>query len=263
MKSEVKSGRVATGSAQLMKQLAMAKGERPPWHVPQRAKYVVTGSSAAAEEERRRLGTMLAVQILRRSTFLYYYSAEQICRVVRWFPRGHRVEALATLYARCIDIEKFYSVRHFLTEEETGQASRRLGALAMVNPYMPDGPYRLDLSNSDERKVALMLIYLAEGEPGENWQDEMIEYPNQEPRKLDITNAWTTDEGMPDKGIMSLTYVTNKHCAVPKLREKLAKATQIGENFCHLIPEELKPVDRPWLRNNYKKEKEFRDMSHI
>ena len=28
---------------------------------------------------------------------------------------------------------------------------------------------------------------------------------------------------MPEKGIMSLTYVTNRHCAIPGLRERLAE----------------------------------------
>ena len=37
---------------------------------------------------------------------------------------------------------------------------------AIMNPYMPDGPYVLDLAMHDERKVALMLIWLAAGEPG-------------------------------------------------------------------------------------------------
>lgn len=45
----------------------------------------------------------------------------------------------------------------------------------MMNPYNPDGPYELDLRLYDERKVALMLIWLADGEPGENWQDESLD----------------------------------------------------------------------------------------
>merc|ERR1711871_1545744 len=75
---------------------------RPPWAVPLRDKYPVT-----SEAERRRVGTLLAAQILRRSTFSCYFSIDQILRIIEWFPRGHRVEACVAVYARCIEFERF------------------------------------------------------------------------------------------------------------------------------------------------------------
>ena len=45
------------------------------------------------EAERRRVGTLLATQILRRSTFSCYFTTEQIMKIIGWFPREHRVEA--------------------------------------------------------------------------------------------------------------------------------------------------------------------------
>lgn len=66
----------------------------------------------------------------------------------------------------------------------------------------------------------------------------------QAPRKLDITTAWTTEEGMPSIGVMSLSYVTNLRCAVPDLRSRLAADTPIGAGKSHLIPEELIKIDR-------------------
>ena len=102
-------------------------------------------------------------------------------------------------------------------DSEILELKSRLGVLATMNPYSPDGLYELDLRVFDQRKVALMLVWLADGEPGENWQEESLDG-----RALDITTVWLTDEGMPKKGIMRLRYVTNLECAIPKLRSMLA-----------------------------------------
>lgn len=231
--------------------------KRPPWHVPHRMVYPVP-----SEAERRRVGAVLSTQILRRSTFLFYYSAEQCYRICQWFPTGNRADAAISLYARCIDLENFYLIQRLLTPSEIHVLKRKLGALAVMNPYMPDGPYSLDLSLHDERKVALMLVWLAAGEPGENWQNETFQHPGQEPRKLDVTTAWTTDEGMPEKGVMSLTYVTNRHCAIPALRNRLAAQTLIGSGHDQLIPEDMRrPATPPWLRN--KRAQPKKDVSEL
>ena len=47
----------------------------------------------------------------------------------------------------------------------------------------------------------------------------------------DITKSWLTDEGMPPRGEMKLRYVTNKGCAIPSLRSKLAEQTLIGGGY--------------------------------
>ena len=160
--------------------------DRPVWHVPHRATYPVP-----SEAERKRVGTMLANQLLRRSTFMYFFTCAQINRIVKWFPHGHRVETVVTLFARCLDHEHFYTIQRNLTAEETVELKQRLGSLQLMNPYMPDGPYRLDLAYHDERKVALMLIWLAEGEPGENWEDELYEHPGQARRSPRLAQPHT------------------------------------------------------------------------
>ena len=157
---------------------------RPPWAVPLRPSYPVRN-----EAERQRVGAALACQLLKRSTFSYFYSGEQIQRLVGWLPKGQRAEAAVTLFGRCLKMEDFKNVEKVLTIEEIHELKERLGAMAVMNPYNPDGPYELDLRVYDQRKVALMLIYLADGEPGENWQEESIDG-----RALDITRVWMTDE---------------------------------------------------------------------
>jgi len=231
--------------------------ERPPWAVPLRDKYVVP-----SESERRRLASSLASQVLRRSTFLCYFSCDQVLRIVGWFPREHRVEACVILYARCIDFERFVAVKSLLTANEIADVTQRLGALSLMNPYNPDGPYILDLAKYDERKVALMLIWLADGEPGENWQDESLD-----DRDLDITKNWLTDEGLPPKGIMKLRYVTNPCCAVPELRSKLAENTLIGGGKTDLIPQDrVRPPTPEHLKSRFtgdeEEEKVFAGVRH-
>ena len=60
---------------------------------------------------------------------MFYFSCAQLYRILHWFPTGHRVEAAITLYARCVDIEQFFSVQRLLTPPEIGVLKRKLGAL--------------------------------------------------------------------------------------------------------------------------------------
>ena len=247
------------GGAQANRGVMVIKGgrnnRRPPWAIPLREKYPVEN-----EAERRRVGTMLATQILRRSTFSCYFSIEQVLKIISWFPRQHRVEPCVAIYARCIEFERFVEVKSLLTADEIQELTHRLGALCLMNPYNPDGPYVLELSLYDERKVALMLVWLAEGEPGENWQEESFEG-----RDFDITKQWLTDEGMPPKGVMRLRYVTNPGCAIAPLRSKLAAQTLIGPNRQYLIPSDrLRPPTPEHLKSKFAKpkvEKEFGTVS--
>jgi len=181
-------------------------------------------------------------------------------RIVSWFPREHRVEACIVVYARCIEFERFVEVKSLLTADEIAELTHRLGALVMMNPYNPDGPYVLDISLYDERKVALMLVWLAEGEPGENWQEESLDG-----RNFDITKHWLTDEGMPMRGEMRLRYVTNRGCAMPNLRSKLAAQTLVGSGRQYLIPlDRVRPPTPEHLKSKFAKpkvEKEFGTVS--
>jgi hypothetical protein len=151
-------------------------------------------------------------------------------------------------------------VKALLTANEIAELTHRLGALNLMNPYNPDGPYVLDISLYDERKVALMLVWLAEGEPGENWQEESLDG-----RDFDITKQWLTDEGMPMRGEMRLRYVTNPGCAMPQLRSKLAEQTLIGGGQQHLIPSDrVRPPTPEHLKSKFAKpkvEKEFGTVS--
>ena len=62
--------------------------------------------------------------------------------------REHRVEACVILFARCIDGQNFVSVKSLLTAFEIAEVTHRLGALNMMNPYNPDGPYVLGIISS-------------------------------------------------------------------------------------------------------------------
>jgi hypothetical protein len=58
------------------------------------------------------------------------------------------------------------------TEEWVAQFYSRIGPANAFNPFIPDGYYRLNLRNTDERAVAACLVELGVKEAGENFREE-------------------------------------------------------------------------------------------
>lgn len=101
-----------------------------------------------------------------------YLSVAQLSSLLSLLPQEGlaRVEVIAGLFGRLIDLEYFF--RKILLSMGTDHRQvvvDRLGWLNVWNPLDPDGYYELDLAKRDERIIAEGLVALAVAEPGENW----------------------------------------------------------------------------------------------
>jgi hypothetical protein len=257
LKTRSKQAIRAHRSREVDKSALMGVHERPVWHVPLDQQYQVY-----SEEKRREVGSERACEVLRRATFVFYFTAAQAERIVQWFPPGYRVEPLVVLFCRVIDLEHLYRCYYHLSQpsaqpppeamsniklfkpcvaaefpieqSEFHVLMTRLGALNVFSPYNLNFRWELNLERKDERKVISMLVNLERNEDGENWLDESRDW-----LKFDVNQAWLTDEGMPDTGIVRITYNTEPHCADGKRRSGLAHLTAVGRGKQSCIPDVL------------------------
>lgn len=118
----------------------------------------------------------------------------------------------------------------------------RLGWLNVYNPCKPEGAWELDMSRREERVLAKTLCVLATNEPGDNWvfqtfrwMRSMESMPGWElvrayppplnyvtapltltPRQHHVlcnwlqTQPWLTEEGMPMRGLVNITYYSGE-----------------------------------------------------
>jgi hypothetical protein len=121
---------------------------------------------------------------------------------------SYRVDLLVFIYPRIIDIHNFEIVLKELNGYECGCFMARIGPLNVFNPLKPDGAWELNLSCKEERIMAKCFCQLAVVEPGDNWsagqfrwEREMDPMPGWE-----LTQGWMSESGMPQKGILNLTY---------------------------------------------------------
>ena len=257
--SESLSQKFGHSVREIIKAKEMTGQARPVWWVPLDEKYTVR-----KEKERLKVATEHACEILRRSTFVFYFTATQCERIISWFPPENRVEPYVILFCRCIDLENLSPCNMLLTqpiedppteclplikvgkpctqEEFTMRTCefldlfRRLGALHLFNPYDPDYRWELDCLlgvHKDERKVINILVLLEQKESGENWLNESREW-----LKFDAPANWVTDEGLPHKGCVRVSYNTEMQCADAKLRSGLAKYCAVGKGKGYCIPDE-------------------------
>jgi hypothetical protein len=99
---------------------------------------------------------------------------------------------------------------------------------------IPSGPYHLDLGSWECRRVAEMLVALAVKEPGENWQDEAY---NGQPFELPV--SWVQE--VPNRGRLSVIYVTEAGCALFDVRTELAKQYLVSSSETE--PDDLNVYD--------------------
>lgn len=87
-----------------------------------------------------------------------------------------------------------------------------VGVLNFVNPMRPEGSHSLDLSLWDQRQLAKMYALLEVTEPGENWTNKQFRWIiDQAPiPSWQLTKMWMTEEGMPARGIVDLTYYSGE-----------------------------------------------------
>jgi hypothetical protein len=105
-------------------------------------------------------------------------------------------------------LHNFELVLKILTPFETACLYCRVGILNIYNPCKPEGAWQLDLSHYDERIVAKTLCLLSTVEPGVNWTSQEFRWQrNMDPMPgWELTQMWMTDEGMPSRGFLKITY---------------------------------------------------------
>ena len=85
-----------------------------------------------------------------------------------------RVALIATLYARIVDPAALGPrLLAKLKPRDLARLRHRLGILTLWDPRRPEGPYRLTLSNADERLVAKTLFSISTGTNG-GWVDAVF-----------------------------------------------------------------------------------------
>ena len=164
-----------------------------------------------------------ALLLLRRATAAFYFTSEQVEKILKEIATPARVEAMVLFFARVLDLEVHHHparLQKLLPHGMIAQYRARIGAANILDPIQPDGLYELDLRVPEDRSVATMLVVLA-AEPGENWMDETY---NGMP--FDIGKAWETS--VPELGLVKFEFKTGTGTADLKLRCDLARR--------HLMP---------------------------
>jgi len=156
---------------------------------------------------------------------------------------NYRVEVVVMLFGHIVDLHNFELVLRVLKPYETACVIARIGILNFFNPLKCEGSYGMDLSHWDQRMLAKMFILLETHEPGENWVNKQFRWTvdSQPVPGWVITQNWLTEEGLPWRGFLSVSYysgegVRKRGCLpLPKFRKSLLYLTLIEE---HEIVEE-------------------------
>jgi hypothetical protein len=194
--------------------------------------------------------------MIRRATLQWYFSSEQVARVLETIPHAGRrrgqVEALVTMFSRITDLENVRFDRllgfegydrdgnHYVSAEELKKMSgdpfvylnHRLGPANLFNPLRPEREYALNLRNCDERTAAQLLVVLS-SEPGDN-----ILYESYNEMPFDVGKAWET--ACPPLGIFCCEFYTPPDCGSLAIRIPLAQRLLMpGRDRWRSIPEEM------------------------
>lgn len=109
-----------------------------------------------------------------------------------------------------------------------------------ANPMRPEGSHSLDLSLWDQRQLAKMYALLEVTEPGENWTNKQFRWIIDQPPipSWVLTKMWMTEEGMPARGILDLTYYSGegvgKNNCQPCIPYRKSLLFMVSEH-CHII----------------------------
>ena len=173
-------------------------------------------------------------------------------------PPQCRVTVLQSCFSRIVDLENIWTAillnRDVLSHEDYLCALSRIGYLNLWNPMGsqtepgPDLIYDLDMSIKEHYNLTLMLIELADVEPGENFLDETwtkfdkqakTEYIPGEKGDYVLVAGWElpmswVENGPPDKGWLHVYYYSgrddgNKEEWDPKLKRKVRQTDCTGK----------------------------------
>lgn len=127
-----------------------------------------------------------------------------------------RVDLVASLYDRVVDVDNFELVIKALSSYEVACVLCRLGYLNVYNPLKPDGAWEFELSRYEERVVAKTLCALAVQEPGDNWPEKSFRWTRESDAMpgFELTQTWMVDEGLPSRGILQVTYASTPQLGI-------------------------------------------------
>ena len=201
---------------------------------------------------------------LRRSATKSVFTCKQVSHIMRCFPddaagiEDARVQALQSCFARIADLHNIFphilQDENLLSKKMSDLCIERLGWLNVFNPGNPDLIYDLDMSIWEHYQITLMLVELADVEPGENFLDETwtkwdkqakTEYIPGEKGDYVLVDGWElpmswVENGPPDRGFLHVEYYSGRDketgelaglegCApVWKLRESMMENVLLG-----------------------------------
>ena len=121
---------------------------------------------------------------------------------------SYSVGLAVSLFGRIVDPENIDIVLRVFSAHDAACFWCRIGYLNLFNPVKPEGTLQINLARREEAIVARILIYMSIVEPGNNmpqpmfkWKREMDATPG-----FEITAPWATNDGLPKKGILGLTF---------------------------------------------------------
>lgn len=183
-------------------------------------------AAVASGEEDGQVARM--VDALRVAVSRVYVTCAQVRHCLSCLPLDapdhavQRVNTLAALFGRILDLEHFDVVMAALTPAEQARVISRIGQLNFLNPIKPDGPYRLSLHIYDHRMVAVLLVRLAVAEPGESFKNARFgEYS-----RWALPTTWVKE--VPHKGELQFEF-SSAGRADWTLRKQLLRMVRLGQ----------------------------------
>ena len=236
--------------------VASSRGKKL-YHKPRHCWWIVSqhqGVIVSSAAQRNHVIAKRQLLMLRRATIMFYFSCEQLERILEAMPEENHVEVLVTLFSRITDIENLDCARllkhdtfdkdgngcvmweelQMLKSDDSPdvhtkrylQLCERIGQANLFNPIYPEREYALNLRCDfntgdnlgvhDERRVAECIIILS-AEPGDNTLNETY---NGLP--FEVENRWGDE--VPRVGVFCTTYRTRKNGGSLALRLPLARA---------------------------------------
>lgn len=136
----------------------------------------------------------------------------------------------------------------------------RLGWLNLYNPCKPEGSWELDMSHREERVICKTLCCLAASEPGDNWVFQCFRWMRSMPSMpgWELTQPWLTEEGMPVRGLVSITYYSgegkNRHGCRPFVNYRKSFLNLVLINETDIVgypddPSAVLPGDKAFAKN--------------
>eukprot|EP00948_MAST-09A_sp_MAST-9A-sp1_P000824 g824.t1 len=161
----------------------------------------------------------------------YYFSSQTVTKVIFFFVESrHCLEAFVTLFSRIEDEENIVSILRKFNRNEQAILFKRLGYVALFNPFQPDGWYDLNFSVHEERLVAELLIWLSFHEGGgKRWIGLTCTYFTHKGRDAMQTNTFLKPwlESLPKNGFLQGEFKTPENMDV-----EIAKRVQSTRQEC-------------------------------